>query len=94
MAIDRKDPKYLEALRLWDMSGLDESWGMPSDPHAKENLRYACSYLAVSNSYDAVEFLETVLRQYVGNKYIDAMRKDVYRIARAAERNVNERTDA
>lgn len=85
MAVDRKDPRYIKALEFFDMSGLDESWGMPSDPHAREYLRFAAAYLAVSNSYDAVEYLEVGLRQYVGNKYQDAMRRDIYRIADRAK---------
>lgn len=87
MGVMRKDPVYLEALKLFDMSGLDESWGMPRDPHARDNLRYAAGCLAAdTDEADARSFLELVLKQYVGDKYRNAMRKDIERIAQAARR--------
>lgn len=79
----RKDPRYLEALRLFDMS--DMGWGMPSDPHARENLRHACGLLAAGQER-ADEFLILVIRRYLGDKYQNAAQKDIERLARSAAR--------
>lgn len=85
-----KDPRYQEATRLFDMT--DWGWGMPSDPHARENLRYAAGKLA-AGEVNAEEFLDMVVRRYLGDKYQLAVRKDVQRIARSASR-VEVRPDA
>jgi hypothetical protein len=83
----RKDPRYIEALRLFDMAGInpDEHWAIPSDPHAMANLRAATAYLASSDDPDAEVFLELVLRQYVGEKYRAQVETDLRRIAKAAQ---------
>ena len=90
----RSDPRYREALRLFDMT--DWGWGMPSDPHARENLRAAAGYLAAASGGipDAEEFLSLVVRQYLGEKYQDAIRKDIERIAKAARITETERRGA
>jgi len=80
-----KDPRYQEAVKLYDMSGLDEDWGMPSDPHARENLRHATGYLAAgTDPEDAGDFLELVLARYLGAKYQNAARGEIRRLARSA----------
>lgn len=61
---------------------------MPSDPHAVHNLRSACGILATEHydQKDAEEFFAIVLKQYIGEKYRNAMRKDIERIALAAKK--------
>lgn len=78
-----RDPRYQEAVRLFGM--WDWGWGMPSDPHARENLRHAAGRLACGDE-GAPRFLELVLSQYLGAKYRDAARSDIERIARSASR--------
>jgi len=79
----RKDPRYLEAVRMFDM--WDWGWGMPSDPHARENLRHACGWLAADGaSENAAGFTEVVLTRYLGGKYRHSARTELRRIARAA----------
>lgn len=86
-----KDPRYLEATRLFDLSGLDKGWAVPRDPHARDNLRHAAGLLAAGHQdtvtdKSAADFLELVLRQYIGEKFRDALRTDIERIARSAAR--------
>lgn len=80
-----KQPAYQEAIRLFDMSEM--GWGMPSDPHARENLRHAAGKLAAGDVL-AQEFLTLVIGRYLGLKYQDAARKDIERIVRSAVRAV------
>ena len=70
----QRDPRYLEATRLFDM--WDWGWGMPSDPHARENLRHACGLLAAGDD-KAASFTEVVLARYLGNKYRDSARAEL-----------------
>jgi len=89
----RKDPRYIEAQRIFDMAGInpEEHWAIPSDPHAVQNLRAAAAYLAASDDPDAEVFLELVLNQYVGSKYRAQVETDIRLIAKAARRRVGEK---
>lgn len=82
------DPRYLEAVSLFD--AWDWGWGMPSDPHARENLRDACGHLAAAGNEEgrerAADFLEVVLTRYFGGKYQGTIRGEIQRIARSAAR--------
>lgn len=81
-----KDPRYQAASQLF--ATTEFGWGMPKDPHAKDNLEYACGKLAVAGDdaerAKAGKFLVMVAKRYLGAKYQDAVIKDIQRLARAA----------
>jgi hypothetical protein len=80
----KKDPRYQRVpyfMEMWDLG-----WGLPSDPHAKENLKYAAGKLACDPGPDAEQFLALALKTYIGEKYRDAVEKDIRRVAQAAAR--------
>lgn len=83
----RKDPRFLEATRLFDM--WNWGWGMPSDPHAKESLHHACGWLATGEE-KASGFLEVVLSRYLGEKYRNTTRTELQRIAQGAGKAAKE----
>lgn len=78
-----KSPQWAKVSYLMELSDL--GGGMPGDPHARENFKYAAGLLAIGH-HSAEEFLRLCLGQYVGSKYRDAVEKDVRRIAQAAAR--------
>ena len=85
------DPYYQEAVKLFDM--WDWGWGMPSDPHARENLRHATGLLAAGTTHDPEQFLEFIARRYLGNKYQDTVLSEARRIARNARYAVDKRKE-
>lgn len=86
-----KDPRYLEACKFFDM--WDWGWGIPSDPHARENLRHATGRLAADDDPDE-KFLDLVVKRYLGDKYQERARTEAKRIARNAARAVAAEAEA